>query len=187
MKELLEILCEKFTSDIVASEMRPGVWNLHIGVYYDDGDEVEVFVEKNGDDTYRFSDKGSAITRTEDTSEDFARKVKSTPANVEDDEIFIDAKLNDAPLALLNISHAAKSAAQGGSRNNETEKPNPGRHLKHARKLAGFTLEEVAEKIGVAPEALASWENGDSRMPFIKWMELFTVVMEKNKTDREAR
>jgi hypothetical protein len=110
MKELLEAFREMFTSDIIASEKRPGLWSLRVGVYYDDGDPVEVFVEKKGDGAYRFRDAGLAIMRTSDTSEAFARKVNLTAASVENDEIFIDAKLDDAAIALLNITFAIKSA-----------------------------------------------------------------------------
>ena len=38
-----------------------------------------------------------------------------------------------------------------------------GSRMMQARKKAGFTQEELAEQVGVTPQAVSKWENGVSQ------------------------
>jgi transcriptional regulator with XRE-family HTH domain len=49
------------------------------------------------------------------------------------------------------------------------------RKLREAREKNGFTLEQVAEAIGVSPERVASWENGE-QAPSALHLDLLTTL-----------
>lgn len=63
MKRILEILQKQCNQKINLIEKRPGLWQVIIPFYHEDGDMVEVFISPIDNDTFRISDCGFTLMR----------------------------------------------------------------------------------------------------------------------------
>lgn len=63
MEEVKKILREQFSSRFSIREKRPGIFQLILPVYHEDGDMIEMFIEKFGENNYKISDYGMTIMR----------------------------------------------------------------------------------------------------------------------------
>jgi len=63
MKNILENIKSSFNNKIRIQEKRPEIYQLFLPVYHEDGDMVEIYIEKTGNDSYRLCDYGMTIMR----------------------------------------------------------------------------------------------------------------------------
>jgi hypothetical protein len=63
MKQILELLQSQCNQKINLREKRPGVWQVILPFYHEDGDMVEVFIAHIGDNVFRISDQGFTLMR----------------------------------------------------------------------------------------------------------------------------
>ncbi|MCX6154606.1 MAG: DUF1828 domain-containing protein [Candidatus Kapabacteria bacterium] len=63
MIELLEHIKTSFNNKINIREKRPGIYQLFLPIYHEDGDMIDIFIEQNDNQTYRICDYGMTIMR----------------------------------------------------------------------------------------------------------------------------
>lgn len=63
MREIIEILQKQCSQKINLKEKRPGLWQVLIPFYHEDGDMVEVFITPLDNNVFRISDQGFTLMR----------------------------------------------------------------------------------------------------------------------------
>ncbi|GER92309.1 DUF1828 domain-containing protein [hot springs metagenome] len=63
MREIIEILQRQCSQKIALREKRPGLWQVLIPFYHEDGDMVEVFITPLDNNVFRISDQGFTLMR----------------------------------------------------------------------------------------------------------------------------
>lgn len=96
--DYLNLLKEQFNEKIRFKEKRPGIYQLIASFYHEDGDMIDIFVEKRKDNIIRISDYGMTIMRlsysynldTPKKQEIFNKILSENRGNVDDGNIYID-------------------------------------------------------------------------------------------------
>lgn len=96
----LDLLKEQFNNKVGFNEKRPGIYQLFAPFYHEDGDMIDIFFEKIGDNTIRISDFGMTVMHlsysyeldTPKKREIFNRILSENRVNEKDGDIYIDAK-----------------------------------------------------------------------------------------------
>ncbi|MBD3410384.1 MAG: DUF1828 domain-containing protein [Ignavibacteriales bacterium] len=113
--DFLDSIREGFNNRVDFKEKRPGVWSVRAPIYHEDGDMIDVFVERtNGDDTVRLRDAGLTLMRlsydydlnTDNKRKIFQEIILKNGVEEEDDEIFIDAKTENVFPAMMQFAQA---------------------------------------------------------------------------------
>lgn len=63
MNEILEHIKKSFNNKINIREKRPGIYQLILPLYHEDGDMVDIFIEQIDDKSYRLCDYGMSLMR----------------------------------------------------------------------------------------------------------------------------
>ena len=63
MNEILEHIKKSFSNKINLSEKRPGIYQLILPLYHEDGDMVDIFIEQSSDESIRLCDYGMTLMR----------------------------------------------------------------------------------------------------------------------------
>jgi hypothetical protein len=63
MKQIIEVLQSQSDQNLALKEKRPGLWQVLLPFYHEDGDMVEVFVAPISDRIFRISDQGFTLMR----------------------------------------------------------------------------------------------------------------------------
>lgn len=63
MKEIIEHIKENFNNRINIKEKRPGIYQLFLPIYHEDGDMIDVFIEEIDDKNFKICDQGMSIMR----------------------------------------------------------------------------------------------------------------------------
>jgi len=120
MDEILDHINKSFNNRLQYREKRPGIFQLFLPLYHEDGDMVEIFIEKTNDDKLLLCDHGMTIMRLSysyeiDTpnKESIFRKILSENRICENDgNIFYQTK----PETLYtDILHVAQTFMKIGS------------------------------------------------------------------------
>lgn len=117
----LQILKEQFGKQIDIREVRPGVRQLLMPYYYEDGDIIEIFIEENklnnDNEEIRICDYGMALMHlsyyyeldTENKKRIFRQIIFENGVNVEDGNIFIDSNINSIyPVIMQSVNTITK-------------------------------------------------------------------------------
>lgn len=63
MKAILENIKRSFNNKICLREKRPGIYQLILPIYHEDGDMIDIIIEQCADNSYRLCDYGMTIMR----------------------------------------------------------------------------------------------------------------------------
>lgn len=63
MNEILEYIKKSFNNKISISEKRPGIYQLYLPIYHEDGDMIDIYIEPTNDMSYKLCDYGMTIMR----------------------------------------------------------------------------------------------------------------------------
>jgi hypothetical protein len=61
-EEIVNILKDQFNGRIKVTEKRPGIWQLHLPFFHEDGDMIEVYIQQEGTQ-WKISDYAMALMR----------------------------------------------------------------------------------------------------------------------------
>lgn len=112
--DFLILLKEQFNNKIEFKEKRPGIHQLIAPFYHEDGDMIDIFIEKRGDDIIRISDYGMTVMRlsysyeldTPKKMEIFNRILSENRVNVDDGNIYIDTGTEHLYTAITQFAQA---------------------------------------------------------------------------------
>jgi hypothetical protein len=110
MNDLIQNIKDSFNNRIIIKEKRPGIYQLFLPIYHEDGDMIDVFIEKKDDRTVRISDYGMSIMRLSytyeidsDTKESILQRIISENKMIEKDgNIYYDSDVHNLYGDLLN-------------------------------------------------------------------------------------
>jgi hypothetical protein len=63
MNDILEYINACFNNNIRIKEKRPGIFQLYLPMYHEDGDMIEIYIEKSNNGSYILSDYGMTLMR----------------------------------------------------------------------------------------------------------------------------
>jgi len=101
-QEIIDKLTSQFNGRLRVSEKRPGIWQLYLPFYHEDGDMIEIYLEKeNGN--WKISDYAMAVMRlsyhydidTENKEKIFQKILGENQLKEEDGNIFIYSENDD--------------------------------------------------------------------------------------------
>lgn len=112
--DFLNLLKKQFNNKIGLKEKRPGIHQLIAPFYHEDGDMIDIFIEKKSDDIIRISDYGMTIMRlsysyeldTPKKMEIFNRILSENRVNVDDGNIYIDTGPAHLYTAITQLAQA---------------------------------------------------------------------------------
>ncbi|MCK4765732.1 MAG: DUF1828 domain-containing protein [Candidatus Aminicenantes bacterium] len=98
--DYLSLLKEQFNNRIAVKEKRTGIWQIYAPFYHEDGDMVEIFLEKLEDGNVRVSDYGMTVMRlsysyeldTPKKMEIFGKILSENQVNEKEGSIYIDTR-----------------------------------------------------------------------------------------------
>jgi len=110
-----ELLREGFNERLSLKEKRPGITQLIAPLYHEDGDMMDIFLEKapNGENHIRVSDHGMTLMRlsysfdlnTENKERIFQRIISENGVQEADGNLFIDTRPESLYSAVLQFAH----------------------------------------------------------------------------------
>lgn len=97
--EVINILKTQFNGRINLSEKRPGIWQLYLPFFHEDGDMIELFIQKEGNQ-WKISDYAMAVMRlsysydidTENKEKIFQKIISENGLKEEEGNIFVFAQ-----------------------------------------------------------------------------------------------
>lgn len=109
-QEIIKKLKTQFNGRVRLSEKRPGIWQMYLPFYHEDGDMVEVYVQKEGG-RWKICDYAMAIMRlsyqydidTENKVKIFQKIISENGLQEDDGNIFIYSDNDDLYPALMQF------------------------------------------------------------------------------------
>jgi hypothetical protein len=113
MEKILEHIKTDFNGKVTFQQKRPGIYQLYLPLYHEDGDMIDIYLRKNGN-RYELCDFGQTLMRLSysyeidtPTKEGILQKILSENRLIEDDgNIILETSNSTAFTDLMHISQA---------------------------------------------------------------------------------
>src|ERR1019366_1274072 len=120
MKEIIEKIESDFSNRVKLVQKRPGIYQLCIPIYHEDGDMIELYLSQKGKGKYSISDFGQTLMRLSysydidtDNKEAILQKIVSENKMIESDgNIQLETTIQNV---FTDIMRAAQTYAKIGS------------------------------------------------------------------------
>jgi hypothetical protein len=114
MEDILTYIKSDFNGRVSIKEKRPGIYQIFLPIYHEDGDMIDLFIKQNGDDKFALCDFGLTLQRlsytydidSENKESIFQRILLENSLSEEEGNICLDTKPETIYTDIMHITQA---------------------------------------------------------------------------------
>ncbi|MEO7313890.1 MAG: DUF1828 domain-containing protein [Ginsengibacter sp.] len=114
MEDILTYIKSDFNGRVSIKEKRPGIYQILLPIYHEDGDMIDLFIKQNGDDKFALCDFGLTLQRlsytydidSENKESIFQRILLENSLSEEEGNICLDTKPETIYTDIMHITQA---------------------------------------------------------------------------------